>query len=126
MTATDVVDKRIKISSPRKIYLGFPGSTNFVIKPAGWVTPNVWSYVMQNGVIYWMFDGATPEYMEHNPNDELQSGWGSGGYTDIQTDKPLDFGIDLPVFGSRLVIPPMVYVAGLAAVGLWLFSKYKR
>lgn len=127
MTATDVIDKRIKIQSPRKVYIDYPGG-DFIQMEKGWVSPNVYSWVVKNGEIYWSFYGVQPTYMKHNSGDLLESGWGDG-YTSLEgiTDQGsnLDFGIDMPT-AQLLKIPPVVKIGLLAGAGFILYNQIKK
>ena len=113
MDANDVIGKYLIAEVDVPIYK-YPNATKIGFVKKGIVVGPVYSWVLENGELFWMFDytipGQTPSayYAPHDPSFwKLSTAPGSGVIT-------------VPGTGKSKV--PLVYI-GLGLVGLYFLTK---
>ena len=126
MNANEVIGRRLKLKRSVIGYIGYVGSQNRIAWDAGFITPPVYSWVEDNGNLYWMFwseiQGDPTYYFLQAPgNYELLA----PDYSGAPSGSGNDPFIDLVMGNVGSGVSKLVNAAILIGAGYFLIKALK-
>lgn len=130
LTADQIVGNRLELEKDVTVFVGHPGSINTEVWKAGFVTPQVYSWVEKSDGLYWVIGELQPiRYVKHDPKAlEVVPDSGGAQYLKKAKESFLNtFGIDFSEFniGNNQLLTAGLIIAG-ATVAIPLTTNLIR